>query len=120
MATHDDLITEHGTVVAAERAVEARIRQRPLAHLPGEIVEHLGPEPSLQRERAAWTTAATAVAMHRHRYGVDDDLDADFDGPAGLLGDRPADPVAAGSWDFAARKVEALDFEADLDSGVAL
>lgn len=120
MADHDDLITEHGTVDAAARAVEARIRQRPLAHLPGEIVEQLGPEPTLQRERAAWTTAATAIAMHRHRYGIDDDLDADLDGAAALLGDRPLDPVAAGSWDFAARKVEALDFEADLDSGVAL
>jgi len=120
MADHDDLIAEYGTVTAAERAVEARIRQRPLAHLSGEIIEHLGPEPTLQRERAAWTTAATAVAMHRHRYGIEDDFDADLDGPAALLGDRPTEPVAAGSWDIAARKVAVLDFEADLDSGVAL
>mgnify|MGYP000995251509 CR=1 FL=1 len=113
-------IAEHDALSQAERAVEARIRQRPLAHLPQRLVEQLGPEPALQRERSAWTTAATAVAIHRHRYGITDDLNTATNGAASLLGDRPTDPVGAGSWDYAADKVDALDGEIDVGSGVEL
>jgi len=114
------LISEHDQLVQAERVVEARVRQRPQAHLPVLIMERFGPEPSLQRERAGWTAAVTAVALHRQRFGVETDLDRAADGPAAFLGERPGEPAAAASWDFASSKLTALEVEPDVDSGVAL
>ncbi|MBX7070126.1 MAG: relaxase domain-containing protein [Microthrixaceae bacterium] len=120
MAEHAGLISEHGQLVHAERVVEARVRQRPQAHLPAQMMERFGHEPSLQRERAAWTAAVTAVALHRQRFGVETDVDPEADGPAAFLGERPGDPAAAASWDFAASKLAELDAEPAVDSGVAL
>lgn len=119
-AQHVGLISDHDQLAQAERVVEARVRQRPQAHLPSQIMKRFGPEPSLQRERAVWTAAVTAVALHRQRFGVDTDPDPSADGPAAFLSERPGDPAAAASWDFASSELAALDVEPAVDSGLVL
>jgi len=119
---HADLLHERDIVDHAERAVEARIRQQPLAYLPGRVVSAFGPEPDLQRHRNAWNAMASAVAIHRARYDVEPDAGAGLDGSVGLLGERPDDPHAAFSWDYAAAKVQQFYIEAqpEVDSGAEL
>lgn len=119
---HADLLHERDIVDHAERSVEARIRQRPLEHLPAHAVASLGPEPELQRHRNAWNAMASAVAIHRARHGVAADVGAGLDGLVGLLGERPDDPHAAFSWDYAAAKVQQFYIEAqpEVDSGAEL
>ncbi len=119
---HADLLHERDVVDRAERAVEARIRQRPFAHLPAHAVAALGPEPDLQRHRNTWTTAATSAAIHRARHDIAPGAGADLDGPAEVLGERPADPDAAFSWDYAADNLTRLqtDRQAEPDAGVEL
>jgi len=119
---HADLLHERDIVDHAERSVEARIRQQPLAYLPERVVAALGPEPALQRHRNAWNAMASAVAIHRARHCVEPDAGAGLDGSAGLLGERPDDPHAAFSWDYAAGRVQQLIIEAqpEFDSGAEL
>ena len=117
---HADLVEEREIVHGAERAVEARIRQHPAAHLPPRIVAALGPEPSLQRERHAWSAAASAIAVHRQRYGIDHDDRLNIGGAAALLGERPADFGGHLSWDDAAAKLSEARIGAALDSGAEL
>ena len=119
---HADLLHERDIVDHAERAVEARIRQQPLAHLPPHAIDALGPEPQLQRHRNAWNAAASAVAIHRARHDVEPDAGDGLDGAAELLGERPIDPDAAFSWDYAASKVTQLhaEMQPEPESGVEL
>ncbi len=97
---HADLLHERDIVDHAERAVEARIRQQPLAHLPSHAIDALGPEPQLQRHRNAWNAAASAVAIHRARHDVEPGAGDGLDGAAELLGERPIDLDAVRSWDY--------------------
>lgn len=113
---HADLLHEREVVDHAERAVVARIRQQPLAHLPDHAVDALGSEPELQRHRNAWHAAASAVAIHRARHDVAPEDGADLDGVSGLLGERSNDPDAAFSWDFAAGKVGRLHTELQIEA----
>lgn len=119
---HADLIAERDVVDAAERAVEARIRHHPLAHLPGHAVDALGPQPTLQRHRNAWNTAAAAAAIHRARHAIAPHAGDGLDGPAELLGERPTDPLAGFSWDYAADKLTQLhaELQPEHDPGVEL
>ncbi|MEI2699047.1 MAG: MobF family relaxase [Microthrixaceae bacterium] len=117
---HADLVEERDVMHSAERAVEARIRQHPTAHLPARIVAALGPEPSLQRERHAWSAAASAVAVHRHRYGIDHDDQTSVGGAAAMLGERPADLGERVSWEYAAAKLTEARIGAALESGAEL
>ena len=119
---HADLLHERDIVDHAERAVEARIRQQPLAHLPPHAIDALGPEPQLQRHRNAWNAAASAVAIHRARHDVEPDAGDGLEGAAELLGERPNDPDAALSWDYAASKITQLHAEVqpEAESGVEL
>lgn len=119
---HVDLLHERDIVDHAERAVEARIRQQPLAHLPPHAIDALGPEPQLQRHRNAWNAAASAVAIHRARHDVEPDAGDGMDGAAELLGERPTDPDAAFSWDYADAKVTQLhaEMQPEAESGVEL
>jgi len=117
---HADLLDEHRVLVGAERAVEMRIRQQPLAHLPAATVVVLGPEPRLQRERAAWTDAASAVAIHHHRHGIEPSRPDQREGPAAVLGERPNQPTAAASWDYAATKLVDAGLEPARESGAEL
>ena len=102
---HGDLLRRHRVLIAAERAIEMRIRQHPLAQLPNVMVGALGREPALQRERATWIEAAAAVAIHHHRHGVEVSELGDGVGPAAVLGERPVPVSAALSWDYAAAKL---------------
>ena len=117
---HTDLLDEHRVVRGAERAVEVRIRQQPLAHLPDSVVAVLGPEPSRQSDRVGWVAATSAVAIHHHRHGIEPtDLD-DQHGPAAILGTRPGEPAAATSWDYAAEKLTDAGIDLALETGAEL
>jgi hypothetical protein len=119
---HSELVEEHQVVSDAERAVEARIRQQPLAHLPKAVGELLGPEPSLQRQHNTWNAAAAAIAIHRHRHDVAPDAGEELDGPPAALGERPIERVERISWDYAAAKFTEVDLDPEpaLDSGATL
>ena len=120
LTVHGDVVEERHVVGDAERAVEARIRHRPVVHLPAHVIDALGPEPDLQRERSAWSAAASAIAIHRNRHAIPAEAGDGLDGPAALLGERPADAPAAASWDYAAAKVADIDAEPALESGIGL
>lgn len=120
LTDHRSVVEERQVVGDAERAVEARIRQRPLVHLPAHVIAALGPEPDLQRERSAWSAAASATAIHRERHNIPAGAGDGLDGPAALLGERPADALAAASWDYAAAKVADIDVEQAIESGTGL
>jgi len=120
LAVHRAVVDERQVVGDAERAVEARIRHRPLVHLPAHVIDTLGLEPDLQRERSAWSAAASAIAIHRNRHDIPAEAGDGLDGPAALLGERPADAPAAASWDYAAAKVADIDVEQALESGAGL
>ena len=120
LTDHRSVVEERRVVGDAERAVEARIRHRPLVHLPAHVIAALGPEPDLQRERSAWSAAASATAIHRERHSVPVGAGDGLDGPAALLGERPADALAAASWDYAAAKVADIDVEQAIESGTGL
>ena len=84
------------------------------------MIAALGPEPDLQRERSAWSAAASATAIHRERHNIPAGAGDGLDGPAALLGERPADALAAASWDYAAAKVADIDVEQAIESGTGL
>ena len=60
--------------------------------------------------------------MHRSRHDTEPGAGTGVGGPAGLLGERPDDPDAAFSWDYAAAKIDELDTSAgpEIDSGPGL
>jgi conjugative relaxase-like TrwC/TraI family protein len=120
LTDHRSVVEERQVVGDAERAVAARIRHRPLVHLPAHVIAALGPEPDLQRERSAWSAAASATAIHRERHNIPAGAGDGLDGPAALLGERPADALAAASWDYAAAKVADIDVEQAIESGTGL
>lgn len=115
---HADLVDEHQVVNDAERSIEARIRQHPTEHLPRHVVAALGPEPSLQRERHAWNSAMSAVAIHFNRHGIGAEANPESTGIPAVLGERPSEPEAAASWQYAAAKLADAGLDAALDSGV--
>ena len=120
LTDHRSVVEERRVVGDAERAVEARIRHRPLVHLPAHVIAALGPKPDLQRERSAWSAAASATAIHRERHNIPAGAGDGLDGPAALLGERPADALAAASWDYAAAKIADIDVEQAIESGTGL
>ncbi len=120
LSDHEDLIHDRQVLLDAERAVEARIRQHPLSHLPGHVIDALGPQPDLQRKRASWTVAATEIAIYRQRHGILAEVGGALEGPAALLGERPTNAAQARGWDYAAATISAVVIEPAHESGVGL
>jgi len=101
MNENAEVVERHRLLATAERSIETRMRDNPVAYLPEPWRALLGSAPEQQADHSRWTAAATALVLHIHRYGdhrtpaVRDSRDAGWPGP----------PDSATSWD---RVVEAL------------
>lgn len=102
LADHADMVVEFQMTLRAQRARENQIRIVAIHQPSDALVQLVGPEPLLQRERQVWRRAVETVALYTERYGI---------GPGGgvetesVLGGCPSDSLAAADYAVAAATV---------------
>jgi hypothetical protein len=101
---HADVVAEYDLLHRAERAREAQLRTAAIHQTEGTLLRLVGPEPSLQHDRLVWRRAVEASALYRERYGVQP---TETGAIAGVLGERPANGIAAAEYAEAAAMIAA-------------
>ena len=92
LADHADMVVEFQMTQRAERARENQIRIAAIHQPSDALVQLVGPEPALQRERQVWKRAVETVALYTERYGI---AAGTGTGIESVLGACPRDPLAA-------------------------
>jgi len=102
LADHADVVVEFQLTQRAERARENQIRISAIHQPSDALVQLVGPEPVLQRERHVWRHAVETVGLYTERYGI---APGGSVGIASVLGGCQSDPLAAADYAVAAATV---------------